>query len=125
MSNGTPAVRLAGTVKAKWSAGAGVTLTNTLPMTKPVMVSVAAVAGCPHEARTPAGGEIPVVLQGPVAVAQQHAHAVAKEVGHHQVGFAVAVDVRHRYRKRTVADGEVLGALEGAVAVAQQHAHRP
>jgi hypothetical protein len=39
-----------------------------------------------------------VVLEGAVAVAQQHADSVAEQVGDDEVGLAVAVEVRHRYR---------------------------
>ena len=64
-----------------------------------------------------------LVLEGAVAVAQQHRHGVVALVCDGQVGAAVAVEVpRHK--------GDWVGphgvgdlGLEGAVAVAQQHRH--
>src|SRR5262249_37133437 len=51
-------------------------------------------------------------VERPVAVAQQHAARFA-DVGGDDVGFAVAVDVRHGHRLRTSADGKGLPGLEG------------
>ena len=62
-------------------------------------------------------------LEGAVAVAQQHAHRVAAEVGDDQVGPAVAVEVRRPPPKWGRGRRCRLRGLEGAVAVAQQHAH--
>ena len=64
-----------------------------------------------------------LVLEGAVAVAQQHRHVVGAVVGDGQVGAAVAVEVpRHEGAWRGPRRVPHL-VLEGAVAVAQQHRH--
>src|SRR5439155_5173024 len=70
-----------------------------------------------------AGGKLEVVLEGAVAVAQEHAHGTGFVVGGDDVGDAVAIHVRHRHRKRTPVRGKSLLRLERAVAVAEQHTH--
>src|SRR5262249_60719452 len=73
----------------------------------------------------PARGEGAGVLEGAVAVAQEHAdRAVGGDiVGHGEVGSAVAVELPHRHGSGASPYGEMLRRLEGAVAVAPQHAH--
>ena len=45
-----------------------------------------------------AGGEGLLGLEGPVAVAQQHAYRITAVIGHDDVGFAVAVQIANRHR---------------------------
>src|SRR5262249_56139014 len=74
-----------------------------------------------HGARP--GGEVTRALEGAVAVAQQHTHRVAIEVGDGEVGDAIAVEVAHDYALGARPGGEGAGGLEGTIAVAQQHVH--
>ena len=53
-----------------------------------------------HVVGIAAGGELEVGLEGPVAVAQEHAHAGAFVIGGDDVRDAVAVEVGDGYRKR-------------------------
>ncbi len=50
--------------------------------------------------RLDTGGEGLLVLEGAIAVAQQHAHGVIIGVGDDDVGLAIAVHVRHRHGRR-------------------------
>src|ERR1039457_5711222 len=63
-------------------------------------------------------------LESAVAIVQQHAHGVAREVSrvcHCQVELTVAVEVPHYYRVGVFADGIVHRRLEGTVAITQHH----
>ena len=64
-----------------------------------------------------------LVLEGAVAVAQQHRHVVGAVVGDGQVGAAVAVEVPRHEGDWPVPRRVPHLVLEGAVAVAQQHRH--
>src|SRR5439155_21523045 len=64
-----------------------------------------------------------LILEGAIAVTEQHANRIVASVGNDEVRLAVPVDVRHRYRGRIFSGGEVATGLEGAVTVAQQYAH--
>ena len=64
-----------------------------------------------------------LVLEGAVAVAQQHRHVVGAVVGDGQVGAAVAVEVPRHEGDWARSPPRTHLVLEGAVAVAQQHRH--
>jgi hypothetical protein len=59
-------------------------------------------------------------LECAIAVAQQHTHGVAIDVGHGEVGNAVAVEVSFRDGFGVTAYGVGDLRLKGAVAVAEQ-----
>src|SRR5207249_3578262 len=53
----------------------------------------------------------------------EHAHCCSVVVGRHDVGSAIAVDVRHRHCSGTASQWEVTLDGEGTFPVVQQHAH--
>src|SRR5206468_6627485 len=73
------------------------------------------------EMRVTCHGEIVGALEGSVASAEKHADVAVgtagvdvsgPEVGHGEVGLAVAVEVCHRHRERLQASGVIDGWLE-------------
>src|SRR5262249_19689456 len=64
------------------------------------------------------------ILEGAVAVAQEHSHAAAAIVGHGEVEPAVAVEVFHRHGMGAISGGEGPRTQEAGVAVAQEPADR-
>ena len=102
---------------------------NTDTSLEPALATARSVRPSPCEvARHERVGRFPhrvrhLVLEGAVAVAQQHRHVVGAGVGDGQVGAAVAGEVP-RHEGAWLGPHRVLHlVLEGAVAVAQQHRH--
>jgi hypothetical protein len=61
--------------------------------------------------------------EGAVPLAEQHRHVARVEVGGHEVGLGVAVQVADRNRDRLVSGLELRCRPEGAVPVAEQNRH--
>src|SRR6202021_2988489 len=75
------------------------------------------------ERRKAPGYEGTRCLEGSIAFAQQHAHAVVRSVGHREVCLAISVEVTFRDGGRVVADGIIHRGMESPVAVPEEHAH--
>jgi acyl-coenzyme A thioesterase PaaI-like protein len=57
-----------------------------------------------------------------VTIAQQYTNVVTLIVRHHQVQFAVTIEISHRHRRGTCSGGVVHGRLKCPVAVAEEDA---